>query len=125
MPIRTRASSAPQETEAILQSIQQICGRKDHEPRGGQLDGKWDPIKGAADRDDEGRVFLGEHELGPHRARAIEEELHGVVRRKLLKPRDAVAVGKREGRDLKYGLAGDGQCFARGAENAELGASAQ
>ena len=69
------ARRAAEELEAAAQAIAQRLRREEAETSRGELDGEREPVEPAADLDDRRRVVVGDREVGPDRARPVDEQL--------------------------------------------------
>ena len=78
MPAGQVASPAAQRTQRFLQPDEQRLGRKELDPRGGQLDGEWQPVDPFADAGDRGGILVGGLEIRFDGHRAFDEEPDGL-----------------------------------------------
>ncbi len=109
----------------MVESSQQRCGRKDFDPRRGQLDGEGEPIQAPADLSNGDGVLRGQGEIRLHRLRSLDEEPNGVGRGNI---RDAVMpirCGEAERGDRDLTLPGDAEANAAGDQHRHVGTRAE
>ena len=117
------ARRAAEELEAAAQAIAQRLGREEAETSRGELDGEREPVEPAADLDDRRRVVVGDREVGPDRARPVDEQLDRLDPCHLRGRHAAAGLGRQaERRDRVDVLDPDAERLAAGDQELDLGA---
>ena len=107
----------------MVQPIRDLGWRHGARTRRGQLDGERHAVQGAGDPADGNDVGLVEDGSRSSRAGPLHEQLGGRIREDLIRGR--VLGGSRERPHVDLDLVGDGERFAAGGQDRDVGAAAQ
>ena len=112
-----------EEREPVVQPIRDLGGRHGARTRRGQLDGERHAVQGAGDPADGNDVGLVEDGSRSSRAGTLHEQLGGRIVEDLIRGR--VFGWSRQRPDVDLDLVGDGERFAAGGQDRDVGAAAQ
>ena len=93
------AGAAGKRQQASFEPREQRGRRQQLDARGGQLDRHRQAVEPRADFDDRGRVFLGQHEVGSCRDRALHEQRDRRALCELVDMREIAPLGQGQRRD--------------------------
>ena len=119
LPLREVAPPALQHVEPFLEPPPQLVDREQRDARGGELDRERQPVEPAADGGDVGSVLVGELEVGPQRARALDEQLDRLRCERVFQRDCAIPGGQRERRHREQPLAAHAQRRTAGHERGD------
>ena len=79
LPTHRGPGAAGEQSEAVVQAVDDLVQRQRPHPRGGQFDGQRHAVESAADLGDCLDVVVGDSEVGPDPASAVGEQLDSLV----------------------------------------------
>ena len=123
LPFLRGAGAGGEEGEPAPEPHGHLDGRERRHPGSGELEGEWDAVEGAADDPDGGQVVGVEHQPRAYGAGPFGEQLRRRVVEHLA--RRGVLGGRFQRADGDLHLVGDGERFAAGGDDGDVGAAAE